>query len=193
MQASHTDPACIGLQSVSAPEFGHAESCQRQDRPLNGTDISSSGVAGLTLKWSTLETKNCFQKAVFSFGSLLLCNNIYQTPLGLRLECHYGRWLWEKGEKKLFFSTMSRCCHPWNARLSLMHKSLLPQSISLCLFFSLKGCCASSVLIRECTVVCSNGSWHSMSLYSHLVKSSVILFFSGYCTPSSCILECNQI
>lgn len=142
---SHAGPVCMSLLTMSAPVYhvGMINSviirtvCQ-----MTACQATiSSAVAGLWMKISIISDTELFSKSCFHLGISFLSNCL----LGLRLECHYGKWLKEKRDK----STVPCYRHNWNARPSLMHKSLVLHKILLCLWFCPKSCYSSSVLIRE--------------------------------------------
>lgn len=151
------------------------------------SNIISSVAAGLLLKHSIVELrdaelipKSCIFIWVFLIVSI-------KSFLGIK-ECHHRGWLQEKRDKTIFLYD-AFLLSPLKCKTVLDAEIITPSIDSVC--FSLKSCCASSVLIREYTVLCSNGGWHSVAFYSHLVKCRVIFFqWILYTFPW---LLCNQM
>lgn len=68
--------------------------------------------------------RTVFKRLYFHLGHSHRITTSIKPPFGIKAGVSLWKMIRKKRRIKQFFSVMSRCCHPWHARLSLMHKSL---------------------------------------------------------------------
>lgn len=124
-----------------------------------------------------------FSKSCIFIWVVPTVSQLSNHPLGLRQECHYGRWLQEKRDKTVWclaVVTLEIQDCSWCTSLYSLSRSL-PVNCSLW-----TAAVPLVSLLQSVRSSCSNGDGRSMSWDSHSVRS-MWFFFSGYWTRPYCI------